>query len=133
MLEKILVNTLGIVAVLFIAFLFYMMFIVKAGPVNTSKSNSVEIYGLVDEIYEGGVKDVVFKINGNTKIYYINRGLENGFDLKTLQNELIGEHVNFWYAKHRNNKTFHLMQVRHKDSLYYTEWKEPLSPELTSL
>ena len=120
---------IGIVFAFFIAFLFYMIFIVKAGPADTRKENSVEVSGIVSKVYEGGVKDLVFKLENDTNIYYINRALENGFDLKTIEKELLGKKVELWYAKHRSspNGGGHMTQIKFNDSLYYTEWQIPLA------
>jgi len=107
----------------------YMIFIVKAGPVNTSKDNSVEVTGTVIQVYEGGVKDLAFKLKNNPNVYYINRALENGFDLHTIKNELVGEQITLWCAKSRRNPEGggHMIQLQYKDSLYYTEWEVPLA------
>ena len=106
-----------------------MIFIVKAGPINPSKDNSVEVTGIVDTLYEGGVKDLVFKLNDSETIYYINRALENGFDLETTKNQLLDKKITLWYAKHRSRPHGggHMMQLQYQDSIYYTEWKIPLA------
>lgn len=126
--QKSITIILSVIASFFLLFFLYMAFIVKAGPLDTSKKNSVEIVGIVESVYEGGVKDLVFKLQGDSNTYYINRGLENAFDLKIIENELIGEQVILWYAKHRSqpNGGGHVMQLKFNDSLYYSEWNEPL-------
>lgn len=125
--KKILFGSMATLGVLIVAFLFYMVFIVKAGPLNSSKDNSVEISGLVDNLYEDGVKDLVFKLKEDDNIYYINRALENGFNLEETQKELLGKEITLWYAKHRSGPGGHMMQLKHQDSIYYSEWEIPLA------
>ena len=104
-----------------------MLFIVKAGPVNTSKNNSVEVTGIVDSLYEGGVKDLVFKLQGSETTYYINRALENGFELEASRMNFKNKEVTLWHAKHRSGPGGHMMQLQFQDSIYYSEWKIPLT------
>ena len=119
----------GIISVLIAAFLIYLIFVVKIGPINSSKDNSVEVHGVVDSLYEGGVKDLVFKLNNDSNIYYINRALENGFDLNSTRDILKGNEITLWYAKHRSGPGGHMMQLQYLDSIYYTEWEIPLAPK----
>ena len=120
------ITTIGIVGFLFIL---YMIVVVKAGPINSSKDNSVEITGIVEDLYEGGVKDLVFKLKNDDNIYYINRALENGFELDQAKREFLKEEITLWYAKHRArpNGGGHMMQLKYQDSIYYTEWEIPLA------
>lgn len=127
MIKKFLYWSIGIISLLFIAFVAFMFFIVKAGPVDSSKSNSVKITGVVKDVYEGGVKDLVFKLDNDSNVYYINRGLEDKFDLQLIKKELLGKEVILWYAKHRNTDSMHLTRLQINDSIYYTEWKDKQS------
>ena len=56
--------------------------------------------GIVTHIYEGGVKDAVFRIKDNKRRFYINRGLENGLNLKELKEKLLGQVVTLKYPKY---------------------------------
>ena len=90
--------------------------------VNTSEDNSVYKSGIVTAIYEGGVKDAVFKLEDDKTNYYINRGLENGLDLKMLKSELLNNKITLWYAKGMVKNPRHMTRLVFKDSIYYTEW-----------
>ena len=127
--KKIILAFISLIGILVFAFLFYMIVIVKAGPINSSKDNSVEVTGIVDDLYEDGVKDLVFKLKDDDNIYYINRALENGFDLEQAKKEFLKEEITLWYAKHRSRPLGggHMMQLQHQDSIYYTEWEIPLA------
>ncbi|WCO01065.1 hypothetical protein [Psychroserpens ponticola] len=127
MIKKIVFWSLGIIASLAILFIFYLIFIVKIGPVDTSKKNSIEVSGVIDSLYEGGVKDLVIKLKDDSNIYYINRALENGFDLDDVNTTLLGKEITLWHSKSWNGSDGgHMMQLKHKDSIYFTEWKTPL-------
>lgn len=127
MTKKILLWSLGVIGTLFMLFVFYLLFIVKIGPVNLSKKDSVEVSGFVDRLYEGGVKDLVFKLKDDSNTYYINRALENGFDLDDISAKLLGKEITLWHAKSRRGDGGHMMQLKHNDSIYYSEWKIPLA------
>jgi len=58
------------------------------------------VEGTVPQIYEAGIKDVVFILKGNDTHYYINRGLENGLVLNELKDKLIGQKIKIWYPKY---------------------------------
>jgi len=128
MFKNIILWTLGVLSTLFILFIFYLIFIVRIGPVDTSKVNSIEVTGIADDFYEGGVKDLVVKLKNDDAIYYINRALENGFNLEKIKRELLGKEITLWHAKSRSrNGGGHMMQLKYQDSIYYTEWKNPLA------
>tara|TARA_R100001369_G_scaffold31211_6_gene55423 strand:- start:15885 stop:16169 length:285 start_codon:yes stop_codon:yes gene_type:complete len=94
---------------------------VKIGPVDTNKEKSMVVTGIVDSLYSSGVYDFVFILKDNSNIYYINRALENGIDLQRFNNDLIGEEITLWHAKSRASNGGHMMHLKHKDSIYYTE------------
>ncbi|MBK8484255.1 MAG: hypothetical protein IPO86_10170 [Saprospiraceae bacterium] len=56
--------------------------------------------GIVVDIYEGGHKDAVFKLKGQNKIFYINRGLLRGLDLLNIKNELINKEITIKYPRY---------------------------------
>lgn len=81
MMKKILIGLgigLGILFVLSLGFVF------KPVPIVTEEKAIIE-KGIIDSIYEGGINDIVFILENNDTKFYINRGLEKGLDLKTLQ------------------------------------------------
>jgi len=127
MFKKIILWSFGVLATLAFLFILYLIFIVKIGPINSRKDNSIEVIGIVDDLYEGGVKDLVFKLKNDSKIYYINRALENGFDLEDTKSDLIGKEIIIWYAKSWSNRSYHMTQFKHQDSIYYSEWQNPLA------
>lgn len=98
-------------------------------PIDTSAENSVKVTGIVESVSEGGAKDLVFKLNNDSLSYYINRGLENGFQLQKAKNDLIGKEIKIFYAKNwtplapfgTTNK--HITHCAANDSVLYSEWE----------
>lgn len=83
-------------------------------------------HGKVVKIFEGGVKDVTFRLEGDQTTYYINRGLEYGLNLESLQNELIGNVVTIRYPKHwtlldPNNRIKHLSILEYNGKELFNE------------
>ena len=96
--------------------LFALVMILKV-PVKPEKDLLVK-EGTVEAIFEGGVKDVCFRLAGDDRVYYINRGLENGLDLFELQEHLIGTEVSIKYPDYwigRKSRSIHLSILRSKD------------------
>lgn len=77
----------------------------------------------VERIYEGGVKDVVFQ-EANGDFYYINRGLENGLDLASLEEEVLHKNVTLHLAKVIYGTSNHIAQLAIGDQVIYTEFRE---------
>ncbi len=98
-------------------------------PIDNSAENSVKVTGIVQSISEGGAKDLVIKLKDDSLSYYINRGLENGFQLQKAKNDLIGKEIKIFYAKNwtplapfgTTNK--HITHCAANDSVLYSEWE----------
>ncbi len=96
-------------------------------PVNTSKSNSVSVSGIVSHLREGGEKDLVINLENSQGILYINRGLENGLNLNELTKKLIGNEVTLHYAKHwsllnTKMRMKHITQLEFRGDTLYSEF-----------
>ena len=129
MLKNSILWIIGGITTLVILFILFLLFIVKIGPVNHSKDESLEVSGIVEELYEDGVKDLVFKLKDDSNIYYINRALENGFDLELIKTDLLGKKITLWHSDSRSKRSYHMLQFKRQDSVYYTEWEIPLARE----
>ena len=108
--------------IFFIGFVFFR----PVPIVNEEKALVVE--GTVTSIREGGEKDIVFYLKDHPTRFYINRGLENGLDLETLRNELLGKRVTIKYPKYWtpldwNNEVKHLSKLETKDTVWFNELK----------
>jgi hypothetical protein len=110
--------------------LFLIAFIILAlRPIDTSKENSVVVIGTVTKVYEGGVKDLVFKLKDNKTSYYINRGLENGFTLQQAKKDFTGKKIVLNYAKcwtplaPLGTSCKHITYLTIDGNVVYSEWK----------
>ena len=71
-------------------------------------------------IYEGGVKDIVFQ-EADGSIYYINRGLEQGFTLDKLRAQLLNKTVTLHLTRKLAGVSSHIDQLAYEDTIIYTE------------
>ena len=92
-------------------------FIIK--PVSIVTGEKAFAQGLVVDIYEGGVKDVVLRLKDDNASYYINRGLEAGMDIKGLKEKLIGNTIELNY--HKPSK--HIYKLEFNDEVLYDEFQ----------
>lgn len=76
----------------------------------------------VTKIYEAGTKDIVID-NSDNNNYYINRGLESGYDIASMKEDLLNKKVTLHLAKTIFGKSNHIAQLAVNDSIYYTEFK----------
>src|SRR5688572_30499575 len=56
-------------------------------------NNTDVVSGRVSQVMGGGVNDVVITLEGDDRIYYINRGQERGVALNRLAQQLTGEQI----------------------------------------
>ena len=115
--------------ILLIGFIFFVIAVLILRPVPiVSEDKAIIETGVVKLIFEGGVNDVVFKLEDNNKRYYINRGLESGLTIKGLREKLIGEEVVFKYPRYWtpldwNNEIRHLSKVEFNNEVIFNELK----------
>lgn len=55
--------------------------------------NTYVVSGQISQVKPGGRNDVVIRLKGDDRIYYINRGLERGIELGSFANKLQGQQV----------------------------------------
>jgi hypothetical protein len=114
---------------IFITFIIVLFFIILSNAIDTSKENSIKITGTVKSISEGGIKDVVFELENNKTLYYINRGFENGFEIAKAQKDFEGKKITLFYAKSWTplapfgTYSKHITHISINDSVVYSEWQ----------
>jgi hypothetical protein len=119
--KRTILRVLGVLISLPILFLAFLILVV--GPVDTSKENSVQYAGVVENIYEGGTMDIVFALKDHPNTFYINRGLEHGFTLEELRADLLGKEVDLWYAKSWTTGIGgHMTRLEHNSKVLFNEW-----------
>jgi hypothetical protein len=62
--------------------------------------NCLSFSGTVHRIFEGGENDVIFQFMESDRLFYINRGLEQGLILEELQNRLMGKELTVYYPRY---------------------------------
>ena len=104
-----------------------LVFILRPVPIVAEEDALIDS-GIVSSIYGGGVKDVVFILENGKHRYYINRGLENGLDLKELREKLIGKKVTikypyYWTPLDWDDETKHLSKLETETEVIFNELK----------
>ena len=56
-------------------------------------SKKVVFTGVVEDVFIGGVNDVVIRLNKDPKRYFMNRGLEEGLTISQIRKDLINQVV----------------------------------------
>lgn len=112
------------VIIIVIPLVLILFFLLKSCIIQNPKPEDCEIIDItVIKITEGGVKDIVFYSN-DTDSYYINRGLEEGLNLDSLNAKVLNKTVTLHLAKILGGVTsFHISQLALGDEIIYTEFK----------
>ena len=111
-----------------IVFIIVAFFIILSTAIDTSMENSIKVSGTVKSISEGGIKDVVFELENNKTLYYINRGFENGFEMTKAKKDFEGKKVTLFYAKSwtplapLGTECKHITHISVNDSVVFSEW-----------
>ena len=104
-----------------------LVLVLRPVPI-VSEDEALVKKGVVSSIYEGGEKDVVIHLENSNRRFYINRGLEKGLKLNSLQEKLVGEKVTlkypeYWTPLDWNNKIRHVSKVETENELIFNELK----------
>jgi len=103
--------------IILIGLVFVVLGILVFRPVPMpAEDDCLSLKGTVSEVYEAGVKDVVFKLEGLDKQFYINRGLERGLDLERLRadlthKEIIVKYPKYWTPLDPANSVRHVSKI----------------------
>ena len=92
-------------------------------PVDTSQENCLQVTGIIEAVTESTSYDVTFKLKDDPTIYYVNRELERGLELKDLQQTLIGQNISLWYAQSWQSTSLHIAHIEVGEDVIYSEWK----------
>lgn len=94
-----------------------------------SEKDAVTERGIVSEIYSNAGNDIIFLMENNERKFYINRGLENGLELTSLKEKLIGniivvKYPKYWTPLDWNNSIRHISKVEFSDEILFNELKQ---------
>lgn len=107
-----------------VAFLLLVVFLAAHNiPVAAANGSSIILKTItVDTIYEGGAKDIVFA-QKNGEFYYINRGLEQGYTLEGLREQLLNKTVTLQVTNMLAGPSAHINELRQGEEVMYDENK----------
>ena len=114
-----------VAASLVVVFFILGLYFFRPVPIVEEK-DAITVTGIVVDIYEAGVKDVVFKLSGDNVTYYVNRGIEQGLNIDSLKRKLVGNQVMLKYPDFRSplgkdNKIRHLSKVEFNNEVIFNE------------
>ena len=111
--------------VILISVVFFLLGILILRPVPIpDEKDCLVVRGTVIEINEDGVKDVVFRLAGQDRTFYVNRGLERGLELEKLRSELMDQEITIKYPKYwtpLGNSSKHISKIEYSGRTLFTE------------
>ena len=87
-----------IITSIFFSLLAFLALIFRPIPI-PSPENTIKTNGTIENVSIAGDDDLVIKLRGDDRLYYIDEGLKDGRSLTTLQGELSGKTVEIHYVK----------------------------------
>ena len=88
-----------------------------------------QVTGVVAHVFEGSSYDVCFRLQDSDKLYYINRGLEQGLVLEELRRDLLGQEITLKYPRYWTpldpaNATRHVSKLEFGERVLFDETKK---------
>ena len=107
----------------FVLALFLSVFLVfKSCAINNPQPEDCEVVEVtIKKITKGSSYDIVFHDTG-TDYYYINRGLEQGLNLETLNAKVLNKTVTLHLPKLLLGTSEHIAQIAIGDDIIFTEF-----------
>lgn len=65
-----------------------------------SAENTMKTFGTIEDVFKAGEDGLVFTLEGDDRLYYIDNGLKRGLQFASLQEELPGKAVDIYYVKY---------------------------------
>ena len=95
---------------------------------NASPENTLMTFGTIDEVHKAGEHGVVFTLEGDDRLYFIDKGLKRGLRFASLQEELPGKAVDIYYVKYWTpidplSKVKHISKVNLNSTTLYSAIK----------
>ncbi|HCN82973.1 MAG TPA: hypothetical protein DIT07_05035 [Sphingobacteriaceae bacterium] len=78
-----------------------MMIVMALAPVKINRENSGKMEAIVSSVKQGGLKDIVFSLDGVRGIYYISHITKKNLNADSLSERMIDKKVIIYYAKPR--------------------------------
>ena len=95
---------------------------------HASPENTLKTFGTIEEVFKSGEHGVAFKLMGDDRLYFIDKGLKRGLHFTSLQEELPGKAVDIYYVKYWTpidplSKVKHISKVNLNSTTLYSTIK----------
>lgn len=89
-----------------------------------SVENTLKTMGTIDQVFEAGEQDLIFKLKGDDHLFYVDTGSTDG-KLASLKASLPGQNVEIYYVKYWSplasfNKLKHIAKVDLNSTTLYS-------------
>ena len=88
-----------VIASLFFALLISLAVVFQPVP-TASAENTLKTIGTVDQVFEAGGQDLIFKLKGDDHLFYVDTESTDGVKLASLKTKLTGQDVEIYYVKY---------------------------------
>jgi hypothetical protein len=88
-----------VIASIFFALLISLAVVFQPVP-TASAENTLKTMGTVDQVYEAGEQDLIFKLKGDDHLFYVDTESTDGVRLASLKTALPGQDVEIYYVKY---------------------------------
>ena len=111
-----------IIPFLVLALVLFLFLVFKSCVINNPQPEECEIVNVtIKRITVGSSNDIMFYDNG-TDFYYINRGLERGLNLETLNAKVLNKTVTLHLPKMLFGTSEHIARLAIGDDIIFTEF-----------
>jgi len=125
--DKIYFNiTRALLPIIFISII--IMIILAVVPVQATRENSTEMKAIVNDVRQGGLKDITFRLQGLPGIFYISHATKANLNATNLA-RLIDKKVTIYYSKPRFlsrispiTNTIQITELRLGNEIIYSEF-----------
>lgn len=93
-----------------------------------SPENTLKTFGTIEDVFKAGDDGVVFTLEGDDRLYFIDNGLKKGLQFTSLQKQLPGKSVDIYYVKYWTpidplSKLKHISKVNMNSTTLYSAIK----------
>ena len=87
------------IASIFVLLLVILALVFRPVP-HPSPENTIKANGTIEEVSMAGDDDLIIKLRGDDRLYFIDEGLKEGRSLSSIQGELSGKAVEIYYVRY---------------------------------
>lgn len=107
-----------------------IMIVLALAPVRVNRENSIEAKAIVTAVKQGGLKDIVFSLDGVRGMYYISHITKKDLNAASLNSMLVNKEVIIYYSKPRflsylspMTSTIQITELRLNDEVIFSEFQ----------